>query len=84
MRLYVYFKLHAGDAAAAQAAFEAARGDAQVELLQRCDESAGLVTWMEIYAEPAAPLEPRIAAAVAAWVVGERHVERFMPLPKPR
>lgn len=85
--LYVYYRLKAEQAAAALAAFTAARGDAAVRLLQRppaevdaAEEGGedGLLTWMEVYTCPA--LEPRIAAALAGFVQGERHHERFVPL----
>jgi hypothetical protein len=77
MRLYVYYRISGEQAAAALAAFRQARGDLPIELLQRPESSEGLQTWMEVYPEGSEPLEPRIAAAMRAWLVGARHVERF-------
>ncbi|MDN3920630.1 DUF4936 family protein [Roseateles violae] len=77
--LYVYYKLRAGLAAAARAAFDAARGMAPVRLLQR-DEGGAWLTWMEIYAPEQPELEARIAAALAPFIEGERHGERFAEL----
>ena len=77
--LYVYYKLRAERAAAARAAFEAARGDASVRLLQR-PNGGDLLTWMEIHAIEQSAVEARIAAAMAPFIEGDRHRERFTAL----
>jgi Domain of unknown function (DUF4936) len=79
--LYVYYRLKPEQAASAQAAFEAARAGAPVRLLQGQTPEHGLLTWMEVYGpDLPLPLEPSIAAAMAAFVQGARHHERFEPL----
>lgn len=77
--LYVYYKVKAERAAAARAAFEAARGDASVRLLQRQD-AGEMLTWMEIHAAKQTEPEARIAAAMAPFIEGDRHLERFVAL----
>ena len=78
--LYVYYKLQAETAAAARTAFESARGAAEVRLLQR-EDAGGVLTWMEIYAPGlAGEVEARIAKAVAPFIEGDRHSERFQEL----
>ena len=77
--LYVYYKLRAENAAAARAAFEAARGDTAVRLLQR-EDGGELLTWMEIHAPQQADVEARVAAAMAPFIEGARHRELFSPL----
>ncbi|MDM4765163.1 DUF4936 family protein [Pelomonas sp. SE-A7] len=77
--LYVYYKLRPEAASAARAAFELARASAPVRLLQR-PGSDGLLTWMEIYTETQLHCEPRIAAALGPFVLGDRHAEWFEPL----
>lgn len=80
MQLYVYYRLSTAQAAAAQAAFEQARGPSPVELLQRPEVVDDQLTWMEIH--PEAPdqsaTEARIARALAPHLIGPRHVERFV------
>jgi Domain of unknown function (DUF4936) len=79
--LYVYYRLAPEQVRAARAAFEAACAGASVRLLQRQEPEQGLLTWMEIYEpELAATLEPRVATAMAAFVQGARHYERFAAL----
>jgi len=79
--LYVYYTLRAEQAAAAHAAFEIARGDAPVRLLQRQDASGpALLTWMETYGAnvaDGATVERRIARALAPFVQGLRQCESF-------
>lgn len=78
--LYVYYKLQPERATVARAAFEAARAEAPVRLLQRQDGDPGLLTWMEIYGPglaDAAACERRIAAVMAPYVQGLRHCEVF-------
>lgn len=78
MQLYVYYRVAADHSGAALTAFRKARVEAPIELLQRPEPDAdGRWTWMEIYPEGWAHREPQMAAAMAAWVVGERKVERF-------
>ncbi len=77
--LYVYYKLRPVDGPAARAAFEAARGDADVRLLQREDQGQFL-TWMEVYGSGSAGLEPTLAAAMEDFAQGGRHIETFVPL----
>jgi len=79
--LYVYYRIMPAHAEAARAAFQRARGASGVRLLQRSDAAAEALTWMEVYATPEQQaLEPGIAAALAAFVQGERHSERFAAL----
>lgn len=82
--LYVYYKVRAADAAAAQAAFVAARAAAGLRLLQRVDAAEPeLLTWMEIYPSALAAdaaLQARMEQAMAPWREGARHLERFAAL----
>ncbi|MET0518130.1 MAG: DUF4936 family protein [Burkholderiaceae bacterium] len=78
--VYVYYRLKVEQATAARAAFERARGDAPVRLLQRQDGEPGLLTWMEVYEPGLDALELRIAAALAGFVQGLRHRECFVAL----
>jgi hypothetical protein len=82
--LYVYYKLRAEQATAAQTAFDAARAGAPVRLLQRRNaQDAALLTWMEIYGAglaDAPALERRIALALQPFVQGLRQCEAFVAL----
>jgi quinol monooxygenase YgiN len=93
-RLYVYYRVAAADldaaVAAAQAlhaALHAERPTLRCEVLRRPGADAtGLVTLMEVYAAAievddrlAAQIEARAAAALKAFVVGDRHTEIFEP-----
>ena len=91
-RRYVYYRV-AEDAVAEVAAFvapcfEALRQTypgARFELLRRPQTKDGLATLMEVHAgladEPTADrVERALAAALAHWLVGPRHVERFVAL----
>lgn len=81
MALYVYYQVREADAAAALAAFRAARGaSAAPQLLRRPDAAQGLQTWMEVYDRAPTEAEPYIAAAMAPWISGARHLEHFVPL----
>lgn len=85
LEIYVYYRLHLDQAAAARAAFDAARGGAPVRVLQRHDSDPLMVTWMEIYGagvDDPLGLEQEIAAAMTPFVQGLRHRELFMPLPR--
>lgn len=84
VELYVYYKLEPAQAEAALAAFEQARGEAPVRLLQRREAAASLLTWMEVYGADVAQadaIEQRVASAMAGLVSGPRHLERFETLP---
>lgn len=89
-RLYVYYRVRVGDKAAVVDAVRAlhARWTASMpslhcELLERHGHDAEHVTLMETYAGvPTALLRALEAEAVQAlqrWLVGERHVEVFVP-----
>jgi hypothetical protein len=88
--LYVYYKLRPGQALAARTLVGKASLPASLpagvtlRLLQR-DGSDELLTWMEIYQGPSAQdlalAERLVAAALAPCIQGERHIERFAPLP---
>ena len=76
--LYVYYKIAESDVDAARALVSIGPG---VRLLRRCDTGAGPQTWMEIHDGPDPVLtEQALAAALQPFVVGSRHVERFVPL----
>jgi len=86
VELYVYYRVHTDDLAAALAAFEQARAGQPVRLLQRHDNDPVFQTWMEIYG-PALPdvadAERRIAAALSAFAQGPRHREAFAAVAGP-
>ncbi len=84
--LYVYYRVHMDQAAAAFAAFETACAGQPVRLLQRRDHDPVFQTWMEIYAPPlndAIGVEARVAAALAPFAQGPRHREVFAALAGP-
>lgn len=79
-------------ARAGQAGLRPHLPDCHMALMQRAADStgpdtAGQTTLMEIYAvAPGAPvpdwdrvIEPRMASALAGWLSGPRHLERFVP-----
>lgn len=86
VRRYVYYRVAERDVAAcaeaARAAFTAL--PLAVELLRRPEIRDGLATLMEVHAagdeQIADDAEARLASALAPWIVGQRHVERFVPL----
>lgn len=94
-QLFVYYRVraqHQGNAAAATSALHRAWCSEDpglgCELMQRVDAdgSGDLVTLMEVYrhAQGITParrqrIEREAQAALAAWLVGERHVEVFAP-----
>lgn len=86
VELYVYYKLAGTQRQAALAAFAAAcqgLSEPRPRLLLRQDEApaTALETWMEIHTGPRAEqTEAVLAAALAAFVQGQRHIERFVPL----
>ena len=91
--LFVYYRAAPRDAPALEAAVRTMQAGLRsrhpalgARLLRRPQERDGLVTWMEAYAWPAgedvAALTRAVAEAaapLAAWIVGERHVEHFVP-----
>jgi hypothetical protein len=88
-RHYVYYRVRDADVAAARAAALALHArHGEVELLRRADrdDAAGdaLATLMEVYTVRDAALADRLEnaarLALAAWLVGERHVEVFETL----
>lgn len=86
MELYVYYKLGSAQGQVALAAYGAACEALSApwpRLLRRQDELRvdGLETWMEIHTGPRAlQTEAALASALAPFVVGQRHVEKFLPL----
>jgi hypothetical protein len=91
--LFVYYRAAERDAAPLedavrrmQDALRQRHPSLSARLLRRPQERDGLVTWMEAYAwptggDPAVLLQAVADAAtpLAAWIVGERHVEHFVP-----
>jgi quinol monooxygenase YgiN len=92
-QLFVYFRVRTDHVPAAVAALRqlhsgwgAEDAGLQCELLQRVDEAAGHVTLMEVYrhARGMVPawqgrIEREAGAALARWLVGQRHQEVFAP-----
>lgn len=79
---FVYYRIHESDVAAALEAFRAAVPAGSVRLMRRLDAGAGaLQTWMEVHPPvTGAQTEPALAAALAAFIQGPRHLEQFVPL----
>ncbi len=76
--LYVYYKIAPAQVAAALAVFE---DWPAVKLLKRADQADSLQTWMEIHRGPEAEASERsLAALLAPFITGPRHVERFEPV----
>jgi len=86
VELYVYYKLASAQRQAALAAFEVAcapLSEPRPRLLRRQDamRGDGLETWMEIHSgSQAQQNEACLAAALAPFVQGQRHREKFLPL----
>ncbi len=82
--LYVYYKVSSAQAGAALQAFDACLAGLtgpRPRLMARDELASGLQTWMEIHAgAESAELEQKLAAALAPFISGSRHVERFGPL----
>lgn len=84
--LYIYYQVSAANAALLAGrvrAMQAALGQGQLK--QRPEASAGLLTWMEIYAGVDTAFEAALAEALAAARVleltaGPRHTEIFTDL----
>ncbi|MCV2368955.1 DUF4936 family protein [Roseateles oligotrophus] len=80
--LYVYYRVDAAQAEAALRAFDqAGLGFNGPRLLRREHESPGQQTWMEIHCgAQAQESEAKLAALLAPYISGARHIERFLPL----
>ena len=92
-RLYVYYRVRAGDAASAIAAARAMQLGLQAQfpgavctLSQRAGDEGEWRTLMETYALAGGvsaaqrqAIEDTAQAQLSAWIVGERHVEVFEP-----
>ncbi len=90
--LFIYYRVPAADAPAAephiraaQSRLVAAHPALMAELWRRPEEKDGLQTWMEVYRHPCGVSEAlqaeieRAMGAATRWIVGERHVEVFVP-----
>lgn len=78
---FVYYRVPAGAVAAVQAALQPHVAAGRLQLLRRPEVHDGLVTLMEVQAPDLdAGAEATIAACVAPWLQGQRHVEVFEPL----
>jgi hypothetical protein len=82
LELYVYYRVDAAQAEAALRAFDqAGLGLSGPRLLRREHESTDQQTWMEIHCgAQAQESEARLAAVLAPYISGTRHIERFLPL----
>jgi len=92
-QVFVYYRVRAADAAVAIAAVRALHAGFRAELpglvctlSQRADNDAELLTLMETYRHANAvddawrrTIERAAGESLAAWIVGERHVEVFAP-----
>jgi Domain of unknown function (DUF4936) len=92
-QVFVYYRVRAADAAEAIAAAQACQARLRLTLpglactLSRRAEDAGEhLTLMETYAHaggvaPAGQrdIERQMRAAIEAWLIGERHIEVFVP-----
>jgi len=93
-QVFVYYRVRAADAVAAIAAVRALQAKLQAELpgldctlSRRADSDAELITLMESYCHTDGvdeawrrAIERSAGESLAAWVVGQRHVEVFVPL----
>lgn len=91
MDLYVYYRVHAADAAVFLTKITELQDNLTREygvrsaLKRRPEEMDGLHTWMEVYLEVAEDFEATLELAVASsdlpsMIVGKRHVEHFLDL----
>lgn len=92
-QLYVYYRVQPADLPALIAAVHALQSDLQAvlpgvvcTLSQRAEPGDGPLTLMETYAHPRGvgadwqqEIERSARERLAAWSVGERHVEVFVP-----
>lgn len=93
--LYVYYRVHAGQEAAARAAIEIMQATLRplqsglcTRLMRRVDEADGAVdaTWMEVYEHPEGvshaceAMLQTLASALPDGLFGPRHVEIFSPV----
>lgn len=79
-RHYVYYRVPHDAVADVVAALHGELAGGVLELLRRPESDNGLTTLMEVYAAGADAAEARVAALVAPWLRGERHLEIFEPL----
>ena len=91
--LFVYYRVRAADVAQLIAAVDTLHARLRMahpglvcSLSRRLDDTAQDTTLMETYshAEALSPssqqlIEQRMGPALRAWIVGDRHVERFIP-----
>ena len=92
-QVFVYYRVRVADGAAAIAAAQAGQAHLRVTLpglactlSRRVDDAAEHLTLMETYAHGDAvtaaaqrDIERQMRAAIEAWLVGERHIEVFVP-----
>ena len=92
-QVFVYYRVRAADAAAAIAAVRAGQAHLRLSLpglactlSRRADDAAEHLTLMETYAHADAvtaaaqrDIERQMRAAIEAWLIGERHIEVFVP-----
>jgi len=92
-QVFVYYRVRPDDAVPAvaavtafQAALQASMPGLSGTLSRRVDDGADLLTLMETYVHAGAStagwrheIERRAQQQLAAWIVGERHVEVFVP-----
>lgn len=92
-QVFVYYRVRAADVPIAIATVHAAFVDLKAalpglvcNLSHRADDTGELRTLMETYVHPVGvssdirrAIEARLQSALAAWIVGERHAEAFVP-----
>ena len=92
-QVFVYYRVRAADGTAAIAAVQAGQARLKVTLpglactlSRRVDDAAEHLTLMETYARgdgvtaaAQRDIERQMRAAIEAWLVGERHIEVFVP-----
>jgi Domain of unknown function (DUF4936) len=88
-QVFVYYRVRAADAPAVIAAVRAQQDSLPglaCTLSRRVNEDVELVTLMETYAQAGGmsaaaqrDIEARMQGALAQWIVGERHIEVFVP-----
>jgi hypothetical protein len=91
--LYIYYRVRSADVSRLIAAVHALHAQWQSELpgltctlSQRADAETQLVTLMETYSHPDGlnphwqrVIDHAAGQSLARWIVGERHLERFVP-----
>jgi hypothetical protein len=89
-RLYVYYRVQASDEAFVRNAVREMHArwapELRCALLRRSDERSDSVTLMETYTAEGgvsdawqARIEAEARVALTPWLIGQRHVERFVP-----